>query len=72
MVKVEGEDMEIAFNHAFLLDGLMSVTAETLKLEMQTPLKPGLLKTLRGRGLPLPADARTAGLGSEWASLSHG
>ena len=45
MVKAEGEDTEIAFNHAFLLDGLNSVTAETMRIELQSALKPGLIKT---------------------------
>ncbi len=45
MVKAEGKDVEIAFNHAFLADGLVSTSAETLKLEIQNPLKPGLLKS---------------------------
>lgn len=45
MVKVDGKDVEIAFNHSFLSDGLASTTAETLTLEIQNPLKPGLLKS---------------------------
>ena len=45
MVKVEGGDTEIAFNHAFLLDGLNSVTADTIRIELQSALKPGLIKT---------------------------
>ena len=45
MVKVEGKDVEIAFNHAFLVDGLISMTAETIRVEVQSSLKPGLLKS---------------------------
>jgi len=45
MVKVEGKDVEIAFNHAFLMDGLVSTSAETLTLEIQNALKPGILKS---------------------------
>lgn len=44
MVKVEGNDVEIAFNHAFLVDGLNSVPTETVDLEVQSALKPGLLR----------------------------
>jgi len=45
MVKAEGNDVEIAFNHGFLMDGLSSATAENVRLEVQNALKPGLLKT---------------------------
>lgn len=44
MVKVDGGDVEIAFNHAFLTDGLASVPTDTVDLEIQSSLKPGLLK----------------------------
>jgi len=44
MVKAEGGEVEIAFNHVFLMDGLLSVPGDTVKLEVQTALKPGLLK----------------------------
>jgi len=45
MVKVEGKDVEIAFNHAFLVDGLSAIPAETTRVEVQSSLKPGLLKS---------------------------
>ncbi|NTU70497.1 MAG: DNA polymerase III subunit beta [Coriobacteriia bacterium] len=45
MVKAEGNDVVIAFNHGFLMDGINSANAETVRLEVETPLKPGLLKT---------------------------
>jgi len=45
MVKVEGPDVEIAFNHAFLMDGLNSAGSETLNLEIESALKPGLIKS---------------------------
>lgn len=45
MVKAEGKDVEIAFNHAFLIDGLSSVPTETVLLEVQSALKPGLLRS---------------------------
>ncbi len=45
MVKVEGKDIEIAFNHAFFIDGLNSIPSENTRLELQSSLKPGLLKS---------------------------
>ena len=50
LVKAEGSDMEIAFNHAFLMDGLGSAPSETLRLEVQSPLKPGVLRTVGDEG----------------------
>lgn len=45
MVKAEGKDVDIAFNHSFLMDGLVSSDEETLSLEIVSALKPGLLKS---------------------------
>lgn len=50
MVKAEGKDVEIAFNHGFLMDGLSSAGSENIRLEIQNPLKPGLLKTVGDEG----------------------
>jgi DNA polymerase III subunit beta len=50
MVKAEGEDTEIAFNHGFLMDGLASAGTENVRLEVQNHLKPGLLKTVGDEG----------------------
>ena len=50
MVKAEGEDTDIAFNHGFLMDGLASAGTENVKLEVQNHLKPGLLKTVGDEG----------------------
>jgi DNA polymerase III subunit beta len=50
MVKAEGEDTEIAFNHGFLMDGLASAGSEGVRLEVQNHLKPGLLKTVGDEG----------------------
>lgn len=44
MAKVEGPDVEIAFNHAFLMDGLASISAEETLVEVVSPLKPGIIK----------------------------
>ncbi|HET6497875.1 MAG TPA: DNA polymerase III subunit beta, partial [Coriobacteriia bacterium] len=43
MATVEGKDVEIAFNHAFLLDGLTASDAESLRIGIVSPLKPGVI-----------------------------
>lgn len=43
MAIVEGEDVEIAFNHAFLLDGLVASDAQSLRIGIVSPLKPGVI-----------------------------
>src|SRR5450759_5059 len=43
MVQTEGKDVEIAFNHAFLTDGVASITTEQVTIEILSPLKPGVL-----------------------------
>jgi DNA polymerase-3 subunit beta len=45
MVAVDGKDVEIAFNHAFLMDGLASVPTEDTRVEVVSSLKPGLLRS---------------------------
>jgi len=50
MVKAEGPDVEIAFNHAFLMDGLTSAAGETVRIEIENALKPGLIKSGEGEG----------------------
>lgn len=40
-----GEDVEIAFNYAYMLDGLNAVATETVYLEAQTSMKPGIFKS---------------------------
>jgi DNA polymerase-3 subunit beta len=42
-VAYDGEAMEIGFNAEFLRDGLESVTDETVRLKLISPLRPGLL-----------------------------
>jgi DNA polymerase-3 subunit beta len=39
-----GEDLEIAFNPQFLIEGLESVESEELSLKLSSPLRPGLLQ----------------------------
>jgi DNA polymerase-3 subunit beta len=50
MVKAEGENVEIAFNHGFFLDGLASADAEEVSLSIQNSLKPGLITTPQDEG----------------------
>lgn len=38
----EGEDIEIAFNCSYVLDGLAAVDTETVYFKAQSPLKPGI------------------------------
>lgn len=40
----EGEDVEIAFNSAYVLEGLSSVETDQVFLEVQSPLKPGIFR----------------------------
>ena len=40
---VDGDDIEIAFNHQYILDGLASIEGDTL-IELQSSLKAGILK----------------------------
>lgn len=42
--EIEGDGMEIAFNAQFLIDGLNSIGEEEVFLELNSPLKPGLLR----------------------------
>jgi DNA polymerase-3 subunit beta len=43
-VTPEGEDVEIAFNHGYLVDGVAVMDCETVAIEVTSPLKPGVLK----------------------------
>lgn len=50
MVKVEGPDVEIAFNHSFLVDGLSVAQGETVELGIVSPLKPGTIRSAEDEG----------------------
>ncbi|MDO8915043.1 MAG: DNA polymerase III subunit beta [Coriobacteriia bacterium] len=50
MVATEGEPIEIAFNHAFLVDGLASSDEENLAFVASSPLKPGVFRSTTGEG----------------------
>ncbi|MBN2847086.1 MAG: DNA polymerase III subunit beta [Coriobacteriia bacterium] len=49
-INPEGEDVEIAFNHTYLLDGVSVSEGDTVALEVTSPLKPGVLKPAGGDG----------------------
>jgi len=44
MVQAEGTDVEIAFNHGFLSDGLAAARGEKATVEIVSPLKPGVIR----------------------------
>ena len=44
-LRYSGEPLEIGFNAEFLREGLESVTADEVKLELINPLRPGLIST---------------------------
>lgn len=48
MAKIEGKDVEIAFNHAYMSDGLASIGTDTVALKVISALKPGLLESGEG------------------------
>lgn len=43
--EVTGEDTEIAFNYAYILDGLLAASEDSVFLELQDTMKPGIFKT---------------------------
>lgn len=43
-IEAQGEDLEIAFSHSYLLDGINTIEGDAIALEMTSPLKPGVLK----------------------------
>jgi DNA polymerase-3 subunit beta len=47
-VATQGEPIEIAFNHAFLIDGLASSDEENLTFVASSPLKPGVFRSVEG------------------------
>ena len=60
----EGEDVEIAFNYAYLLDGLAAVGTDEVFLEVQSSLKPGIFKAAEPGELPVPRHAGAHRLGA--------
>lgn len=50
MVQVTGSDVEIAFNHSFLTDGLAAAEGDTVELNIVSPLKPGVITCPQDEG----------------------
>lgn len=48
--KIEGQDVEIAFNHGFLTDGVGAIQGDTAKLSIVSSLKPGVLTSTEDEG----------------------
>jgi DNA polymerase-3 subunit beta len=44
--QIEGEPLDIGFNHQYILDGLSAVDTEEVLFEAQTTLKPGIFKSV--------------------------
>ena len=42
--KIEGEPVEIAFNHRFLLDGLLNIKSSEIAFELNGDSGPGVLR----------------------------
>jgi DNA polymerase-3 subunit beta len=50
MAAVEGPDVEIAFNHAFLVDGVAVAGGDEVVFDIVSPLKPGVLTAPEDEG----------------------
>jgi DNA polymerase-3 subunit beta len=46
VAQIDGAALEIGFNHQYIIDGLNAIDTEEVVFEAQTPLKPGILKTI--------------------------
>jgi DNA polymerase-3 subunit beta len=44
--QIEGEVLEIGFNHQYIIDGLSAIDTSEVYFEAQSALKPGILKTV--------------------------
>ena len=42
--EIEGNDVEIGFNSHYMSEGLTAMESSTVSLEIQGPLKPGIMK----------------------------
>lgn len=47
-VKAEGEDVEIAFNSAFVIDGLSAMPTSETNLDIQGSMRPGIFRAIEG------------------------
>ncbi len=50
MAEVKGPNVEIAFNHAFLSDGISAASGDTITLEIVSALKPGVIRAAGDEG----------------------
>jgi DNA polymerase-3 subunit beta len=46
VAQLDGAALEIGFNHQYIIDGLSVIDTDEVVFEAQTPLKPGILKTV--------------------------
>ncbi len=49
-VDADGQPVEIAFNHAYVLDGITVADCERISMEIVSPLKPGVIKAADEEG----------------------
>ena len=45
---VQGESVDIAFSHTYILDGLAAIQSENVYLDLFGPMKPGILRATEG------------------------
>lgn len=48
--EVDGLAVEIAFNHLYLLDGVITAPGDTISIEIVSPLKPGVIRAMEDKG----------------------
>jgi len=48
LAQIEGDELEIGFNHQYFLDGLNAVESDEVLFEAQNAMKPGILKAVGG------------------------
>lgn len=56
--EVNGESVEIGFNHQYVLDGLNAIDSAITRIEVVAPLKPGVMKSEDGTYLYLAMPVR--------------
>lgn len=49
-IEYPGEEVKIAFNPEYFLDGITSIEGDELVLELTDPLKPALIRPVQGKG----------------------
>jgi DNA polymerase-3 subunit beta len=51
--ELTGDDIEIAFQSQFLLDGLTGLDTDLARINMQSPTRPALIEDVPGDGRPV-------------------